>query len=135
MKNKFGKTPIAIHTDGGTEFSNSSLQELLLSRGIEWHKSSSNAHEQNGIVERNVRTVTEKMRALHLQSGLPLKLWPLILKEAINILNITPNATSSNSSYTAVFNKSPNILNLHPFGCQAFWHDPDHNKILSKAKE
>ena len=34
-------------------------------RGIEWHRSSSRALEQNGIAERNVRTVTEIMRALH----------------------------------------------------------------------
>lgn len=62
-----------LHTDSGTEFSNSELQELL-SRWIEWHKSSSHAPEQNGFVEKNVRIVTKKMRALHLQSCLQLRL-------------------------------------------------------------
>ncbi|POS85366.1 hypothetical protein EPUL_004436 [Erysiphe pulchra] len=79
LKTKFGITPKRIHTDSGTVFQNSNLQGELLSRGIEWQKSSSHAPKQNGIVERNVRTVTEKMRTFHLQSGLPLKLWPVIL--------------------------------------------------------
>lgn len=134
LKNKFDKTPKCIHTDSGTEFSNSELQELMLSRGIEWQMSSSHAPEQNGIVERNVCTVTEKMRALHLQSGLQLRLWPLILKAAINILNITPNTVSPNSSYFAVFQKLPKINHLHPFGCRAFWIEHDQNKLQSKAK-
>ncbi|KAI1005872.1 hypothetical protein K3495_g2356 [Podosphaera aphanis] len=134
LKTKFGKTPKFIHTDSGTEFSNSSLQNELLSRGIEWKKSSSHAPEQNGIVERNVRTVTEKMRALHLQSGLPLRLWQVILNAAINLLNVTPNKVAPNSSYQAVFGKILNILNFHPFGCRAFWLVPDQNKLESKAK-
>ena len=134
LKNKFNITPKCIHTDSGTEFSNSELQKSLSSRGIEWKRSSSHAPEQNGIVERNVRTVTEKMRALHLQSGLPLQLWPLILTSAINTLNITPNSVSPKSPYYAIFQKLPNIKHLHPFGCRAFWLEPDQNKIQSKAK-
>ena len=135
LKVKFNKTPKVIHTDSGTEFSNSMLQEELLFRGVEWHKSSSHAPEQNGIVERNVRTVTEKMRALHLQSGLPLRLWPLILNASINILNITPNSIAPESAYYAVFKLLPDIRHLHPFGCRAFWLNPDQNKLESKAKE
>lgn len=75
------------------------------------------------------------MRALHLQSGLPLKFWPLILKAAVNILNLTPNSHATKSPYFAVFNKIPNIRNLHPFGYRAFWLSPDQNKLKSKAKE
>ncbi|KAI1002152.1 hypothetical protein K3495_g6047 [Podosphaera aphanis] len=128
------KTPKRIYTDSGTEFSNSAFQEILQSRGIEWSKSSSHAPEQNGIAERNVRTVTEKMRALHINSGLPLKLWPLIFNAAINILNITPNVNASKPPLFTVYNKTPNIKNLHPFSCRVFWLDPEQNKLKAKAK-
>lgn len=94
LKTKFSITPKRIHTDSGTEFANSILQQILNSRGIEWHRSSSHAPEQNGIAERNVRTVTEKICALHLQSGLPPRIWPIILSSSINILNITPNSVA-----------------------------------------
>ncbi|KHJ32601.1 putative serine threonine protein kinase domain protein [Erysiphe necator] len=46
LETKFSKTPTRIHTDGGTEFSNAELQEILLSCDIEWHKSSSHATEK-----------------------------------------------------------------------------------------
>ncbi|KAI0994599.1 hypothetical protein K3495_g13583 [Podosphaera aphanis] len=132
LHKQHNKTPKRIHTDSGTEFSNSAFQEILQSRGIEWSKSSSHAPEQNRIAERNVRTVTEKMRVLHIQSGLPLKLWPLILNAAINILNITLNVHASKSPFFAVYNKTPNIKNLHHFGCRAFWPDPEQNKLKQK---
>ncbi|CCU76537.1 serine/threonine protein kinase domain protein [Blumeria hordei DH14] len=134
LRTQYNKAPKRIHSDSGTEFSNSELQDILHSRGIDWIKSSSHAPEQNEIAERNVRTVTEKMRALHLQSGLPLKLWPLILNAAINILNLTPNSHATQSPYFAVFNKIPNIKNLHPFGCRAFWLNPDQNKLKFQSQ-
>ncbi|POS82500.1 hypothetical protein EPUL_006648, partial [Erysiphe pulchra] len=135
LKTNHSKTPKILHTDSGTEFSNAELQEILLDRGILWHKSSSHAPEQNGIAERAVRTVTEKMRALHLQSGIPVKLWPLVLNAAINILNIIPNKISPKSPFHAVFKQLPDIKRLFPFGCRAYWLDPDRNKLNSKAKE
>ncbi|KAI0999781.1 hypothetical protein K3495_g8414 [Podosphaera aphanis] len=107
LRTKFGKVPKCLHTDSGTEFSYSELQQILLSHGIEWRKSSSYAPEQNGITERNVRTVIEKMRALHLLSGIPLCLWPVILPAEINLLNIIPNSVAHCSAYHAVFHKMP----------------------------
>lgn len=135
LKTKFSKTPSRIHTDGGTEFSNAELQGVLQSRGIEWHKSSSHAPEQNGISERNLRSVIGKMRALHIQSALQLRYRSLILTAAINILNMTPNKVAPKSPYYAVFERLPNIQILNSFGCQAFWLELDQNKLISKAKE
>lgn len=134
LKNVQNITPKRLHTDSGTEFSNMELQKELLARGIEWHKSSSRAPEQNGIAERSVRTVTEKMRALHLQSGLQVRLWPLILNAAITILNATPNKLAPKSPYYAVYQKMPDIKQFYPFGCRAYWLEPDQNKLKSKAR-
>lgn len=83
------------------------------------------APEQNGIAERNVRTVTEKMRTLHLQSGLPLRLWPIILSAAINILNLTPNSVAEYSPYYAVFGSLPDIKKF-----TSFWM----SSILARAR-
>lgn len=105
LKTKFNKTLVRIHTDSGTKFPNSTLHEALIIRGVEWHESSSHVPEHNGIVERNLRTIIEKMRALHLQSSLPLRVWPIILTVAINILNMTSNTISPISPHHAVFNE------------------------------
>ncbi|KAI0995619.1 hypothetical protein K3495_g12561 [Podosphaera aphanis] len=135
LKTNHSQTPEILHTDSGSEFSNVELQEILLNRGTTWHRFSSHAPEQNGIAERAVRTVTEKMRALHLQSGIPVRLWPLIPNAAINILNATPNKIAPKSPYYAVYHRLPNIKRFYPFGCRAYWLDPDRNKLNSKAKE
>ena len=61
-----GVRPKAIHTDSGTEFLNKQMRSMLAARGIALSHASAKAPEQNGIVERNVRSITEKMRALRL---------------------------------------------------------------------
>ena len=49
--------------------------------------------------------------------------------------NMTPNKIALQSPYYTVYQKIPKINNLHPFGCQVFWLDPDQNKLNSKAIE
>ena len=66
LRNTRGITPKRFHCDSGTEFLNEGLRSILQEKGITLSYAAAKAHEQNGIVERNVRTVTEKMRALHL---------------------------------------------------------------------
>lgn len=45
LKNIHNVTSKWLYTNSGTEFANSELQKELLTRGIEWHKSSSYAPE------------------------------------------------------------------------------------------
>ena len=66
LLNTHSVTPKRFHYDSGTEFLNEGLRSVLQERGIVLSHAAAKAHEQNGIVKRNVRTVTEKMRALHL---------------------------------------------------------------------
>ena len=94
-----------IHCDAGTEFLNDTVRKLLNKRGIVIDDAASKAPEQNDIIERNVRTVGEKMRALALQSGLDLKLWPLILSHALELLNYTPNTVAKVSPFEAIYGK------------------------------
>jgi len=55
-----------IYYDAGTEFLNEVIRKSLDKRGIVIDDAAAKAPEQNGIIERNVRTVSEKMRALAL---------------------------------------------------------------------
>ena len=107
----------------------------LSARGIQLSHTAAKAHEQNGIVERNVRTVTEKMRALRLQSNLDNKFWLLLLDATIDLLNSTANKVTGVSSFQAVHGKAPDIAKFKPFGCRALWHDPKENKLEAKASE
>ena len=66
LYNTRGIIPKRFYYDSGTEFLNKGLRSILQEKDITLSHAAAKAHEQNGIVERNVRTVTEKMRALHL---------------------------------------------------------------------
>ncbi|KAI0995641.1 hypothetical protein K3495_g12539 [Podosphaera aphanis] len=74
------------------------------------------------------------MRALHLQSGIPVQLWPLILNAAIKIPNVTPNEIAPKSPYYAVYHRLPDIKRFYSFGCRAYRLDADRNNLNSKAK-
>lgn len=51
-----------IRNDGGTEFGNSSLEDLCNSRGIVFQKSNVDSQEENGSAERSHQTEMGKVR-------------------------------------------------------------------------
>ena len=89
------------------------------------------AHYQNGVAERNIRTVTQLARAMmiHLSIMWPdqanLEVWPFALDQAVYIYNNTPKANHRKSP-TELFTKSistntSSMLHcLHVFGCSAY---------------
>ncbi|KAL2885834.1 putative serine threonine protein kinase domain protein [Ceratocystis lukuohia] len=135
LKNQLGRYPKTLHSDEASEFK--SNQSLLLAerRGIIWSRSAGYAHEQNGIVERSVRTVCESLCATHESANIPSKLWPETPQGILHILNRTANSVAQTSPYQVLYGKLPDISHLHPIGCRAFWpvQVKKRNKIEPKA--
>ena len=71
LNSEFGKYPRRLHSDRGSEFL--VLSEFLRERGIRPTDSAAYAHEQNGLVERTVRTIFEALRATHIAANIPSK--------------------------------------------------------------
>jgi len=122
-----------LHCDSGGEFLNDGMRSGLASRGVALTHAAGKAHEQNGINERNVRTVNDKMRAVRLQSGFDMRQWPLLLQSTIEMLNWIPNKVSKTSAAQAAKQYSPDLTKLHPFGCRATWIDEKDGKLDSRA--
>jgi hypothetical protein len=61
-----------FRTDDGREFL--SLKGTLNDKGIEWEKSVSFAQDQDGVSERAIRTVIEKVRTLLISANLSKRL-------------------------------------------------------------
>nr|GFA72139.1 hypothetical protein [Tanacetum cinerariifolium] len=66
---------IIIRTDNGTEFKNQMLKEYFESVGISHQMSSVRTPQQNGVVERQNRTLVEAARTMLIFSRAPLFLW------------------------------------------------------------
>jgi hypothetical protein len=91
-----------------------------------------NNHSQNGIAERNIRTICDRARTmiLHAMERWPgvvgLDLWPFALKLAVDIHNATPGP--SGLSPEEIFSKQKSrpdrLLDFHTFGCPVYVLDP-----------
>ena len=114
--------------DGGGEFNNKKFQEYLSQNGIRHETTAPYSLEQNGICERDNRTIMESVRSLLHTSGYPLSVWA----EACHIVVYTLNRTSSrlipgNIPFTLWYGSKPSLEHLRVFGCQAYafidkWH-------------
>ena len=91
-----------------------------------------NAHHQNGVAERSIRTVSEMARAmllhssLHWKSGIDSSLWPLAVSHAAYIYNHLPNShdVCPADLFTGTTVPRHHLLQAHVWGCPVYVLDP-----------
>lgn len=99
------------------------------------------AHHQNGVAERNIKTISQWARAnmlhaaFHWHEHANIKLWPQAVDYAVWVFNRLPsvdNGLSPNELWSQSRNTSHDLRRAHPFGCPVFVLDPklqDGNKV------
>ncbi|KAL5713883.1 Beta-galactosidase 8 [Ranunculus cassubicifolius] len=138
MQNLFQSHITAIRTDAGGEFTSDLFEEFLLSKGIQHQFSCPHTPEQNGIVERKHRHITELGRTLFSQSSIPHKYWVEVYQTAVYLINRLPTPLLNFASpYSVIFNKEPDYSFLKSYGCACFpWTRPyTTNKFQPRTKE
>ncbi|GJX43011.1 retrovirus-related pol polyprotein from transposon TNT 1-94 [Tanacetum coccineum] len=125
---------ITVRTDRGTEFLNKTLHAYFKEKGIEHQTSTPRTPKQNGVVERQNRTLVEAARTMLSASKLPLSFWA----EAIATACYTQNksiiiSTHGKMAYHLINNRKPLIKHLHIFGCICYIIRDGEN--LDKMKE
>ena len=80
-----------LHTDQGGEFKSISLQEFCAWRGIIHTFTDTACHQSNGVVERMIGHLTDRVRASLLRAGLPHYLWPEAFMCAAHAHNLLPS--------------------------------------------
>lgn len=111
-----GNQVLSIQTDNGTEFVNQHLSKYLHDRGIVHQTSVAYAPEQNGLIEREVRTVTEAGRTMLAQSGLSNALWAEAINTAVYTLNRTLFTRSGVTPFELWTGRKPSVKNFKCFG-------------------
>nr|GEV48340.1 hypothetical protein [Tanacetum cinerariifolium] len=109
---------ITVRTDRGTEFLNKTLNAFFKEEGIEHQTSTARTPEQNGVVERQNRTLVEAARMMLSASQLPLFFWTEAIATACYTQNrsiIIP--THDKTPYHIINDRKPSIKHLHIFGC------------------
>jgi hypothetical protein len=91
FKVHYGRYPKRLHFDGGTEAL--PAEAWLASKGIAFSTSEPYNHGQNGLIERAIRVILDRLRATLEWAKLPLYLWCFILPAVIDLINTTANST------------------------------------------
>ncbi|GJZ99160.1 integrase, catalytic region, zinc finger, CCHC-type containing protein [Tanacetum coccineum] len=125
---------ISVRTNRGAEFLNKTLHVFFKEEGIKHQTSTPQTPEQNGVVERQNRTLVEASRTMLSASKLPLFFWAKAIATACYTQNrsiIIP--THEKTAYHIINDKKPSIKHLHIFGCTCYLTRDGEN--LDKMKE
>lgn len=128
---------IRLRTDNGTEFMNKDVQDLLAKNMIRHETSTPYVPQQNGTIERAMRTVVEAARSMIYGSDTPVFLWSEAVACAVHTLNRIPAYEGNKSPYEIVTGNKPDISYFREFGSPAFVHvrDQDRTKWQPKSKK
>uniref|UniRef100_A0A2N9EUA1 phosphoenolpyruvate carboxykinase (ATP) n=1 Tax=Fagus sylvatica TaxID=28930 RepID=A0A2N9EUA1_FAGSY len=137
ISNQFNAKLLAFRTDNAREYTESSFQEFLTSRGIIHQTSCVRTPQQNGIAERKNGPILAIARALMLQMHVPKSFWADAVLTATYLLNRMPSRVlKGKSPFEILFaDKSPFSVPLKVFGCVSFVHNlnPSRDKLDPRA--
>jgi hypothetical protein len=116
LKTQYDRYPKKFHYDGGTEI-NTELKEWLARKGVLFSDSAPYIHEQNGLIERSIRVLLDRLRATMISSELPLYLWCFIIPAVLEIINRTAVSNRDLSPYQEFFDDiEPSVEHIPDLG-------------------
>ena len=127
-----------LRTDNGGEFMSNKFQDYLKAEGVKHELTVPKTPEQNGVAERQNRTLVESVRAMLTQAKLPKKFWVEALNTAVYLRNRSPTkAVNHATPFEAWTGNKPDVSHLHSFGCTAYAHIPkdERKKLDSKTRK
>lgn len=113
---RFGYHPSIIHSDRGTEFINTSLEDYCRRNIIRQRFSDAYTPQQNGLAERFNRTILEALRTILVDSGFRLNLWNEVIGACLLTLNQIPSHRSKPSPFELFKGYSVALDFFHPIG-------------------
>nr|GEW20519.1 hypothetical protein [Tanacetum cinerariifolium] len=117
-----------IRTDNGTEFVNQTLREYYKEVGISHETSVARSLQQNGVVERQNRTLFEAARTMLIYAQALLFLWAEVVATACYTQNQSIiRLRHGKTPYELLHNKLPDLSFLHVFGASCY---PTNDKTI-----
>nr|GEU47124.1 hypothetical protein [Tanacetum cinerariifolium] len=123
-----------VRTDKGTEFLNKTLHAYFAVEGINHQTSVARTPEQNGVVERQNRTLVEAARTMLSTAKVPLYLWAEVIATSCFTQNrflVIPR--HEKTPYHIINNRKPSVKFFHIFG--SLCYIVRDGKNLDKIKE
>ena len=122
--NQTGTQIKTLTSDGGGEFCNATVRQVLRKIGAEHVVTPPAAHQMNGVAERQNQTISKLARTMLISANLKASFWNEAYLCGVYLLNITNVCTATGkSSYETIYQTPPNLANLHPFGSACYVYD------------
>ena len=127
-----------FRSDNGGEYTGREFEYWIKSKGIRHETSIPKTPQQNGVSERQNRTIIESARSMLTATNQPRELWAEASNCAIYLRNrAIGKALPNKTPYEAWFGRKPNLSHLRMFGCTAYMHIPhdERAKFSPKARK
>ena len=124
MKIKASRKIKCLRTNNGGEFCSTEFDRFCKDYGIERHKTTPYTPQQNGVVERMNRTLTERARSMLSGVGLEQFFYEVATTTCYLINRSPTSALVEKKPMEAWSNKKPSLRHLRVFGCEAYAHVP-----------
>ncbi|CAA9993488.1 unnamed protein product [Nesidiocoris tenuis] len=137
METLTGKKIKFIQSDNGTEYCNKEFDRYLQAHGISRRLTIPHTPQQNGVAERENRSLVEMARCLMVQAKLPPSFWGEAIYTANYIRNRCPSkGIDGETPFKLWKGKEPSVHHFRSFGCNVFYLDklPQKDKFANRAK-
>jgi hypothetical protein len=125
IENLTNKKIKTLRTDNGREYTSKEFVAFCKSIGIRRELTVPHSPQQNGVVERNNRSIEETIKTLLNDQGLSMFLWGEAKMTTIYVQNRSPHRILKDMTPEEAFSgKKPNVENLRIFGCPIYSHRP-----------
>ena len=136
VEKEFGKSIITLRSNNGGEFCSNAFSSFLDTHGIQRQFTTPHTPQQNSVVERRNRTITEMAHSMLEHRHVPKQFWAEAINTAVYLLNRSPTvAVKGKTPEEAWLGCKPRISHLKVFGSLAFvWTlDASHTKLDAKT--
>jgi hypothetical protein len=135
VQRKTGFSVQILRSDRGKEFTSHETVQFLQDQNIRQELIVPYCLEQNGVTERDNRTIVEAARSMLHFRDVPLRFWAEAVQTATYILNRTYTRLRPDMTpYEAWFGIRPSLAHTRIFGCDAFIHVPKEKRHKLQAK-
>ncbi|CAI5979908.1 unnamed protein product [Closterium sp. NIES-65] len=133
------KPVLMLRSDRGGEFLGKQLTDFVNGKGIVHDLTCPYTPQQNGMVEREMRTVVESVRTMLLHMGVQHHWWHLALRQAVWVRNCLERSTlpPGTTPYQLLTGKKPDLSLARVWGCMAQFLVPEQQhggKLKPKAR-
>ncbi|KAH9681068.1 hypothetical protein KPL71_026802 [Citrus sinensis] len=132
-----GKKIKYLRTDNGGEYTDGEFLAFCEQEGIQRQFTVAYTPQQNGVVERMNRTLTERIRAMLRTASLPNSFWAEAAKTACYIVNRSPSTAIRLKTAMEMWTRKPaDYSYLHAFGCLVYvmYNAQERTKLDPKSR-